>query len=233
MTAEEGHFLRDASHVIAASKLLSQESHVILDKQILRQNTAGFLHNYVSPSITNFPEIEKNSLNFKGKAGLLQQSLSKIPYFSSVPGRNMVSIVDLIDLENSKVTPSNSDSTQILSKVNLLSTSNTTISQKIDDDLFKDRFLLINYKSLTPENLLPRLHHKGLSCAFEGLDCLREAAPGGDLGGTYDRAKSPTPSSEIKDIADLISLALLDLDDIDTSFYNSIFDTSLDKSSSG
>lgn len=136
MTAEEGHFLRDASHVIAASKLLSQESHVILDKQILRQNTAGFLHNYVSPSITNFPEIEKNSLNFKGKAGLLQQSLSKIPYFSSVPGRNMVSIVDLIDLENSKVTPSNSDITQILSKVNLLSSSNTTISQKIDDDLF-------------------------------------------------------------------------------------------------
>ena len=136
MSAEEGHFLRDASHVMAASKLLSQESNDILEKRIIQQNTAGFLHNYVSPSITNFPEIEKNTKKLHGNSDLMQQSLSKIPYFSSVPGRNMVSIVDLIDLENSKVTPLNNDGAKIFSKVNLLSTSNSSLSQKIDDDLF-------------------------------------------------------------------------------------------------
>lgn len=105
----------------------------------------------------------------------------------------------------------------------------SSLRKKIELNLFNDRFLIINYKTLSPENLLVRLNNKRLSCCSESIDCLRETAPGGGLGGAYVRERNVPPSSENRYISNVTSSEFLKLDLLDRVFYDSIFDDRLNE----
>lgn len=97
---------------------------------------------------------------------------------------------------------------------------------KINDSVFHERFLIFDYNRLTPSYLIHSLQNKGLRCAAEGLDCLREATPGGGLGAVFDREYSHALHSGGEYYNEIFLLAkssIHNLEALDADFYRRIF----------